>query len=88
MTIEPREVALLVLRLELHLEPYGLRLDKKRFESMLRQDNGERRVLSDVSSQGPEYSSLHTHASCCVHAHVYTCIHVCLHIHLCTCLHL
>lgn len=41
MKIDKKEAPLLGLRLQINLEPYGMKLDTKKFEAMINEDNGE-----------------------------------------------
>jgi len=45
MKIEGKEVHLLALRLQIQLEPYGIKLDMTRFEDMLNENNDISNVL-------------------------------------------
>ena len=47
MTISLKEAPILALRLQMQIEPYGIKLDAKKFEDMLREDNGKDIVCSD-----------------------------------------
>jgi len=42
MKIDLKELAILTLRLQAHLEPLGLELDTHKFEAMIKEDNGNR----------------------------------------------
>jgi len=39
MKIDDKEIPLLALRLEIQLQPYGIKLDTAAFEDMIREDN-------------------------------------------------
>jgi len=41
MKIDSKELPLLSLRLQIQLEPYGIKLDTNKFEAMILEDNGE-----------------------------------------------
>mmetsp|Transcript_34132 Transcript_34132/g.71863 ORF Transcript_34132/g.71863 Transcript_34132/m.71863 type:complete len:184 (+) Transcript_34132:958-1509(+) len=45
MKIDAREVPLLALRLQIQLEPYGIKLDANKFNTMIREDNDISHVL-------------------------------------------
>lgn len=40
MKIDLKELPLLTLRLQIHLDPYGIKLDTSKFEAMIRENNG------------------------------------------------
>ncbi len=51
MTIDASELPLLTLRLQIQLEPFGIKLDTNAFKTMMEEDNGERnRFLSSYIS--------------------------------------
>mmetsp|Transcript_11389 Transcript_11389/g.24702 ORF Transcript_11389/g.24702 Transcript_11389/m.24702 type:complete len:401 (-) Transcript_11389:206-1408(-) len=45
MKIDLKELPLLSIRLQLHLDPYGIKLDKHMFETMIKEDNDISNVL-------------------------------------------
>lgn len=54
MKIDRREVHLLSLRLKIMLEPYGVSLDTRMFEDMIREDNGKVEVC-DIFLHGNSF---------------------------------
>ena len=44
MKLDLKELPLLSLRLQIQLEPFGIKLDTHKFEAMIREDNGKANI--------------------------------------------
>ena len=55
MKIEVKELPVLSLRLQIQLDPYGIKLDTRKFETMIREDNCKHSFVTYFNSLKQKY---------------------------------